>query len=89
MAEKAAKESEMIGKGLAERECVVVRICSRQLKIACNSGVSEEVGFRWRSATVVSPTEKAKPTLLLDLEPSVKQRIRSENELVICWRWEQ
>jgi len=46
---------------------------SRQLKIACNSAVYEEVGFRWRNATVVSSTtETAKPTLFLDLEPSVK-----------------
>jgi len=39
MAESAAKESEMIRKGLGEGESMVVRICSRQLKIACNSAV--------------------------------------------------
>jgi len=39
MAERAAKESEMIRKGLGEGERVVVRICSRQLKMACNSAV--------------------------------------------------
>jgi len=37
---------------------------------------------------MVSPTETAKPTLFLDLEPSVKQRIGLENELMIYWKWE-
>jgi len=32
---------------------------------------------------VVSPTEKAKSTLFLDLEPSVKQRVGLENKLMI------
>ena len=31
--------------------------------MACISAVYEEAEFRWRSATVVSSTEKAKPTL--------------------------
>jgi len=38
---------------------------------------------------VVSPTEKVKPTLFLDLELSVKQRIGLENELMVSWRWER
>jgi len=33
--------------------------------------------------------KKAKPTLFLDLEPSVKQRVGLKNELVISWRWER
>jgi len=47
--------------------------------MACISAVYEEAEIQWRSATVVSPTEKTKPTLLLDLEPSVKQRIGLAN----------
>jgi len=39
-------------------------------------------------ATVVSPTENAKPTLFLDWEPSVKQKIGLENKLMISWEWE-
>ena len=38
---------------------------------------------------VVSPTERAKPTLFLDLEPFVKQRIGLENVLMISCRWER
>jgi len=37
--ERAATESGMIRKGLGEGEREVVRICSRQLKMACNSAV--------------------------------------------------
>ena len=57
--------------------------------MACISAVYDEAEFRWRSATVVSPTEKAKPTLFLDLESSVKQGIGLANELMISWRWER
>ena len=38
---------------------------------------------------MVSPTEKTKPTLFLNLEPPVKQRVGLENELIISWRWER
>jgi len=38
-AERAAKESEMIRKGLGGGRVVVVRICSRPMKMACNSAV--------------------------------------------------
>ena len=37
----------------------------------------------------MSPTEKVKPTMFLDWEPSVKKRIGLENELTISWRWER
>ena len=37
----------------------------------------------------MSPTEQAKPTMFLDLEPSVKQRVGLENELMISWRWKR
>ena len=38
---------------------------------------------------MLSLTEKAKPTLFLDLEPSVNQRVGLENKLMISWRWER
>jgi len=43
MDERAAKESEIIRKGVGGGGRGSVSICSRQLKIACNSVVNEEV----------------------------------------------
>ena len=58
---------------------MVVRICPRQLKIACNSPVYEEVGFLWRSVTVVSPIDSSHFVLHLSFLslPVISQQLKS------------
>ena len=43
----------------------------------------------WVSVAECYGGEKGIPTLFLDSEPSVNQRIGLENELMISWRWER